>query len=315
MPVLVAAILPVAGIVSRPAYPVTFAFEKIVANWRAGLLVSIAFAFFMSAFTTFKIRLVPAFGFYADPVLAELDKWIFGVDPWLFVRQFSPGFVISAIPRCYGTIWFVTFVGTVAYVAFFRPARERTRYLTALVASWVFIGTILAAAFSSAGPLFFDRVHGTNRFSGLLAALDQSDKGSNFLKYSDYLYNSYVTGHPSLGTGISAFPSIHVTVAVLNAVYFTSISRVFGTVMWFYAGMIFAGSMYTGFHYAVDGMVSAMIVPLIWVAAGRFASGPPGARTGETAAGQRAIGIEQARNAARSEQVAGNAGTAGIGSR
>jgi membrane-associated phospholipid phosphatase len=138
----------------------------------------------------------------------------------------------------------------------------------AFAATMIFAGTFMAAAFSSAGPILFDRVHGASRFGDLISALNEIPQDRNILRISDYLFKSYAEGLVRAGTGISAFPSIHVAVAVLNALFFTSISAIFGTVMWCFAAIIFIGSIYTGYHYSVDGIVSTGIVIFVWKFAG-----------------------------------------------
>lgn len=67
-------------------------------------------------------------------------------------------------------------------------------------------------------------------------------------------------------------PSMHVALVALNAIYFFSISTLFGTLMWIFAVIILIGSVYSGFHYAADGIASLALMPLIWWAAGRLAN-------------------------------------------
>jgi hypothetical protein len=73
---------------------------------------------------------------------------------------------------------------------------------------------------------------------------------------------------PRLGSGISAFPSLHVAVATLNAIYLWR----FGSFLrWFGVAFLIAiqlGSVHLAWHYGVDGYASILATPLIWMLAG-----------------------------------------------
>lgn len=65
-----------------------------------------------------------------------------------------------------------------------------------------------------------------------------------------------------LGLGISAFPSMHVAIAALTALYLTERSRWLAPVGVVFLGVIFFMSVYTGYHYALDGYFSIAAVLL-----------------------------------------------------
>ena len=117
---------------------------------------------------------------------------------------------------------------------------------------------------SSSGPIFYDRMFGGDRFAVLIGTLQQSDSGQKILKISDYLYSSFATDTSVLGTGISAMPSMHVALAVLNAIFASSLNRWAGVFAWAYAAAIMFGSVYFGWHYALDGYISIIAVIVIW---------------------------------------------------
>ena len=60
---------------------------------------------------------------------------------------------------------------------------------------------------------------GGTRFADLIDTLRHSTSGPSVLKISDYLYASFATDTSRPRTGISAMPSIHVALAVLNAIF------------------------------------------------------------------------------------------------
>jgi membrane-associated phospholipid phosphatase len=83
------------------------------------------------------------------------------------------------------------------------------------------------------------------------------------------LWSGYI-GATKGSIGISAFPSMHVAMAVLFALYATRRSRLVGLLMWAFAAIIMVGSVILGWHYAVDGYASVLISIAIWKACGHF---------------------------------------------
>ena len=84
------------------------------------------------------------------------------------------------------------------------------------------------------------------------------------LSTQDYLWTSYTTGKEMLGNGISAMPSMHVSMAVLMALGVSSLNRKLGILFWLFALIIYVGSFTLGWHYAVDGLVSGPVTLIIW---------------------------------------------------
>jgi hypothetical protein len=68
--------------------------------------------------------------------------------------------------------------------------------------------------------------------------------------------------------GISAMPSVHVAAAVLFALVGWQVGRAMGIGFTIYALVILTGSVHLGWHYAVDGYLSAAAVLLLWAASG-----------------------------------------------
>src|SRR5690606_16080164 len=95
-----------------------------------------------------------------------------------------------------------------------------------------------------------------------------SDAGQSISNAVDYLLATYRGGPVTAGTGISAMPSMHLAIATLNALLFLRLSRVAGLVTLVYLATTLFGSVYLGWHYAVDGYVSIVAVILLWRAVG-----------------------------------------------
>ena len=64
-------------------------------------------------------------------------------------------------------------------------------------------------------------------------------------------------GHGSGGEGIvggiSAFPSMHVSLVTLNALFLFEFSRRGGLALFAYVALVVASSVYLAWHYAIDG--------------------------------------------------------------
>ena len=85
-----------------------------------------------------------------------------------------------------------------------------------------------------------------------------------------YLWTLNTIGQTGLGSGISAFPSVHVALATLNALFAREYSRRLGIVAFAYAALIEVSSVYLGWHYAIDGYAAAIATVLIYVATRRM---------------------------------------------
>jgi hypothetical protein len=72
--------------------------------------------------------------------------------------------------------------------------------------------------------------------------------------------------------GISAMPSVHVALPILYTLAGWRVHRGIGMAFAVYALMIFLGSIHLGWHYAVDGYVSALSVVFLWIGAGKLST-------------------------------------------
>ena len=137
---------------------------------------------------------------------------------------------------------------------------------------WILVGNLLAGLFMSAGPAFYGEVTGDKlRFAGLLEFLAHGASSPGSSAYCQaYLWTLNTIGQTGLGSGISAFPSVHVALATLNALFAREYSRRLGIVAFAYAALIEVSSVYLGWHYAIDGYAAAIATVLIYVATRRM---------------------------------------------
>src|SRR5690606_22316216 len=75
-----------------------------------------------------------------------------------------------------------------------------------------------------------------------------------------YLWHNYAESSAGVGSGISAFPSVHVGVATLTLLYLVERSRHLLLPGIAFLAVILVLSVYTGYHYAIDGYFSIVFM-------------------------------------------------------
>lgn len=240
-------------------------FTKDISRFKLFLASVLAFFLLKSGFTMFKAAMPGVSGFWADMGLAELDRVLhFGIDPWELTHAVAPWLDAGAASAIYLQFWVaIAFLFTMLITIFDRDEGRRNRYLWLNAFAWIGLGNVVAVATLSAGPIYYDAIHGAARFAELHVALEGvglPDTATGAIQ--DRLLEHHLAGLSALGTGISAFPSVHVAVATVMALYLWEARPVPGARV---AGMVFLGvilflSVWLGWHYAVDGYFSIAAV-------------------------------------------------------
>ncbi|WP_183817067.1 phosphatase PAP2 family protein [Parvularcula dongshanensis] len=228
----------------------------------------------LAAFTTFKSAIPNLVPFYADPAIVALESSLLGSDPWRLLHDALGPRLGSFLLYSYHLPWFAWWTGLYVVVAWLKPSVLRSQYLLSFFLVLVLIGVVAATFGASVGPIFFDRIYGGERFGDLSRALQSVRFGDSVVRYADYLYSLHTEGRAGLGGGISALPSMHCAAVTLNALYMSQVHRLAGTLAWLFAACIYVGSVYTGWHYVVDGLVSLVGVTLIWKGTGSYLRTP-----------------------------------------
>jgi hypothetical protein len=261
--------LPAAGIILRPRSPVTMIGEILRHGGLRLIGAVLCFCVGMAGFTTLKIAIPKLMPFYADVALAQADAWLHGGDPGLLLHAIIPDWAAAPLQGAYSLVFFSAWFGLLGYVALQRNAELRRRYFWSMAVTIGLLGTVLATALSSVGPILYDQFYPGDRFAALTDAIRNSAAGDGAFKTAAFLMAAYKGGGNLLGSGISAMPSMHLAVVTLNALMLSSINRFVGTAGWLYVAVILIGSVYLGWHYALDGYFSIVAVALIWWAVGK----------------------------------------------
>lgn len=233
------------------------------------ILLLTAILLFTSMFSSIKATFPLAHGFLFDHAQADIDKAIhFGVDPWRLLFAFAKHpLVLRLVELNYNVFWFIVCYGALYWVLTSpRAERIRVRYMLTWLTVWIVIGTVMASIWLSAGPAFYGLVTGdTARFGEQMAFLATSAGDySSAHNFQAYLWALHELGKPGFGSGISAFPSMHVALITLNALFVGETSRRWAMLMWAYVAFVAMSSVYLGWHYAIDGYVSIVVVTLVY---------------------------------------------------
>ncbi len=255
--------------------------RRYVLNGRNVLAVGVcllALPVFIASFTSFKSMMPILNPFHLDPFFAELDRLLHGgIDPWRLTHAvFGSSTATYLIGGVY-FLWFPVLWGFFVWHAFRlnRPA-DRQQYMLCFVLSWTVIGSIMAYLMISGGPCFYGRITGDEAAFGPLMArlweIDESLRAAGLhllaLQLQDELWAQLSANSLGIGTGISAMPSMHVSVAVLMALAAWRYHRGLGAVMIAFAVLIQIGSVHLGWHYAIDGYLAAAVTVALWKVSG-----------------------------------------------
>ncbi|RWK01284.1 phosphatase PAP2 family protein [Mesorhizobium sp.] len=261
----------------RPPHLFPALWDRLLANRLperliVGLPVALALPLFFSLFTSMKggiSRIVP---FYADSALITIDRAIHGGwDAWQILHPLlGTGPLTFALNFLYN-LWFIVMLVILFCVTFsVGNGRLRSQYLVAFVLIWALLGNVGATVFASVGPAFVMPFYGDDTFSPLMNYLRATN--ANYpvwaLNAQGMLLANAALDGPRLGSGISAFPSLHVAVATLNAIYFGRFGGLLRGAGIMFLIAIQLGAVHLAWHYAVDGYASILATPVIWICAG-----------------------------------------------
>lgn len=237
-------------------------------------------------FTLFKTTMPAIVPHYADPALAQIDLWLHGQkDPWAVLDALiGPVWMMRLAPLYQGPWLIVAFLFPLALLAWDDNPERVRRYLLLYGCSWIVVGNLLALGGMSVGPVFYDRVYDATRFAGLSRMLEAAGHGGTTMgALQDYLWTMFSAQRAGFGTGISAFASVHVSVATLVALYCGERSALLAVPAGLFCGAILILSIWSGYHYAIDGYVAIATMALLWAGLRRraprlWSGGVPGRR-------------------------------------
>jgi hypothetical protein len=273
-----------AGKSGREAFLADYVSGLLAARWQRDRFASllwppILFAVLMASFNAFKQMVLPIAGYGFDPLLAQADRLLFfGQDGWRVTHAILGSVDATVVIDRFYHGWFVPMALGVILCAWLpaRTYRLRTQYLLSYTGVWIIIGSVLAFLLPSAGPCFYTQLVGNSaEFNALTLRLAEIQATSGeplmALRNQEVLLRAHGSDHLVVGGGISAMPSVHNGLAVLFALAAWQVNRPLGVVLAAYAAVIWVGSVHLGWHYALDGVVAAVLTLGIWKTSGRIA--------------------------------------------
>lgn len=249
-----------------------FTWERFLTALPLILLIPVFFSLFTSA-----KNLIPIVNpFEWDPVFARLDAWLhFGRQPWQWLQPVLGFAAVTMIVSLFYKLWFIVKFFVMFWQAFsLKNPALRERFFIALLGIWIVNGTILAFALSSAGPCYYGLLYPdlVNPYAGLVTYLREADTVFPVfdLTAQDFLWQAYQGHTPVAFSGISAMPSMHVSLAFL----FLLLGWQYGRAQKIFFGAFLIctiiGSIHLGWHYAADGYLSILTTLPVWWAAGKI---------------------------------------------
>lgn len=239
------------------------------------LLSAVIFPAFIASYTWAKCSIPFVVGYDWERTWANADFALFGMDAWRWAHAIMPPAVAPAWSFFYSVIWGMALMFGGTFVAAFASDRFAATYFTAMMLSWLIGGIVMAYSISAAGPVFAHLVDPDlgQRFLPLRAELSRIlSQDDMVLKSQRYLATGMQLKVALIGRGVSAMPSMHIaTVTILVLAAWRS--------WWLAPALLFAlltffGSVYLGYHYAVDAPVAVVVAAICWAVARRIYSAP-----------------------------------------
>ncbi|CAO4149206.1 hypothetical protein GPNCGGLF_LOCUS3092 [Methylorubrum aminovorans] len=264
--------------VSRSRRPLSDAiirlWSRIKIRFLPLIVMLVNLSIFYSIFTSIKNILPILSPEWKDLGIANFSQTLhFGYTPWRMLHVIMGNPIITRfVEFLYLPVWLFLLVGLPVLLTVRRDLAElRVRYVMTMFLCFIVLGNIVAALGMSGGPAFYAQVTGDQVRYGELIDYLAFSSGLPFSAWDiqQYLWACFEANRPQLGSGISAFPSLHVSMATLFALAGRHLSLWLGRVLMLYCVAIFFGSIHLGWHYAVDGYASVLGTVFLWRLAGR----------------------------------------------
>jgi hypothetical protein len=235
---------------------------------------------FLASFTTFKVIISKITKYGADPALAKIDDML-GFEPWRVTHAVIGPIGTLVFDKLY-LGWFVVNQAMLVSVLLFPAlARHRGQVFLTFVICCIVLGEFLALLLPSVGPCFYGKLHDPDVYSDLMGRLYIINGRYNLaaLDIQNILWASHVRGTMGAGAGVSAMPSMHVSIATITALLFRRFGLGWVGALW--VAVIWIGSVHLGWHYAIDGLIAVILTLVIWRIVALLLAPAEGAKNGE----------------------------------
>lgn len=227
-------------------------------------LVTFATRWLLLTAVAWKSALPSLHPFCCDESLARLSSRVLGRPAWEFLEPLTRSSLFLHAADLFYYLWFAAFAWVMLVVAWGPYSARRRRFLIGMALTWT-VGSLLAIAVSSAGPVYFSRVTGDASSFDLLAnrLMDHQLLAAGF---QQVLWDNYQGQLHGAIAGIAAFPSLHVAVPAYLALNTRPGS--WRRAAWLLTLATWFCSVLLGWHYLVDGPGGILVATAAWVSAG-----------------------------------------------
>ena len=203
-----------------------------------------------------------------DDQFWDIDQMIHGgISPNLFFTGlFTNSYFLRFLDSAY-SMWFYVILAGQGFFSASIDNAFRARFLFSVIAIWM-VGVWLYIAFPALGPVY----HWQQIFSGARASMPdsvatQDTLWRNYQKVLESKKNGRIRAPFNPAFGIAAMPSLHVGMMVLLFLWSRKSHRAMSLFFAIMSFLILFASILSGWHYAIDGYVGALIAYLSYRAA------------------------------------------------
>ena len=224
---------------------------------------------FLNSYTILKTNANQIKPFEFDELFMNFDYILHaGNHPWqLLFPYLSERSSTVFIDRLYAQGWFLSWITIFIWAAWTTDRRVRWIFFSNFILAWILLGTFMAHTFPSAGPCYFHMVSSyPSPYLPLMENLWKISHETDLVAVNGQatLWRVYLGGLSVQGEGISAMPSMHISMMTTCTLGAYSLNRIVGYIYMVLTLLFLIGSIYLGWHYAIDGYVSIILTAFLW---------------------------------------------------